>query len=300
MSTYNLTVQTEDSDKRIDVYLTEQLTDLPSRTFIKKLIDGGHVTINAAKIKAKHKVAEGEQVIVDIPAGFLKVEHIAPEEIDLDIFYEDPYLVIINKPAGMIVHPAVGRHTGTLVNALMHYSQRLSDVNSEIRPGIVHRLDQETSGLLVVAKDNITHTRLAKQFQRKEVHKKYIALVEGDINFDEGIIDEPIGRNPKYREKKAVVYNDDSKESITRYKVIKRHKGVTLVALYPKTGRTHQLRVHMMFLKHSILGDDKYGKRSSFPRLALHAQMLGFKHPHTKQFVEFISPPPKEFLEAVS
>jgi 23S rRNA pseudouridine1911/1915/1917 synthase len=154
--------------------------------------------------------------------------------------------------------------------------------------------------LIIVAKDNITHTRLAKQFQRKEIFKQYIAIVEGDVEFEENIIDEPIGQHPKFREKKTVAYDDAAKDSVTRYRVIKRGKGVTLIALYPRTGRTHQLRVHMAFIKHPILGDDKYGKKGNYPRLALHAQTIGFKHPHTKEYVEFVSCPPRDFLQKVS
>ena len=168
-----------------------------------------------------------------------------------------------------------------------------------MRPGIVHRLDKDTSGLLLVAKDNITHTKLAKQFQRHTIKKRYIALVEGSIEFDEGVINTPIGRDEKHRDKKAVKFDDSAKESKTFYRVIKRKNGVTLVALFPETGRTHQLRVHLAYLGHPILGDDKYGTKSNFPRMALHAQGIGFQHPSTKKFLEFSLKPPKEFLDKV-
>jgi 23S rRNA pseudouridine1911/1915/1917 synthase len=182
---------------------------------------------------------------------------------------------------------------------LLHHCVELSRVNEDMRPGIVHRLDKETSGLLLVAKDNITHTKLAKQFQRHEIKKRYVALVEGTVEFDEGVIDVPIGRNPFHREKKSVQYDDTAKDSVTYYRVIKRSQGVTLVSLFPKTGRTHQLRVHMAHLRHSILGDDKYGKAKSFSRLALHAQAIGFRHPHTRNYLEFYSKSPREFLAKV-
>ncbi|HNV23576.1 MAG TPA: RluA family pseudouridine synthase, partial [Candidatus Omnitrophota bacterium] len=215
----------------------------------------------------------------------------------LDIFYEDSFLLVINKPVGMTVHPASGCYTGTLVNALLHYSKELSDVNDAMRPGIVHRLDKETSGLMLVAKDNITHTKLAKQFERREIKKKYIALVEGDVLCDEGKVDVPIGRNPFHHEKKAVSYEDSAKQAITFYQVLKRDHAVTMIALFPQTGRTHQLRVHMKHLGHPILGDDKYGHKNKFPRLALHAQSISFFHPRTKDFLEFSSAIPIEFVK---
>lgn len=284
---------------RLDIFLARVLSDVPSRTFVQKLIGFGHVRVNEAAVKAHQKVAAGDDVHVEIPADFLTPRHVAPEDIPLDIFYEDDCLMAVNKPAGMVVHPADGCYTGTLVNALLHHSVRLSQVNSEMRPGIVHRLDKETSGLLLVAKDNITHTRLAKQFQRHEVKKRYVALVEGEIEFDEGVVSEPIGRHPRHREKKAVRYGAGARDSSTLYRVIKRGKGITLVALFPRTGRTHQLRVHMSYLGHPILGDDKYGKKKSFPRLALHAQAIGFRHPQTKAYLEFSLKPPREFFSEV-
>ncbi|MBN1869983.1 MAG: RluA family pseudouridine synthase [Candidatus Omnitrophica bacterium] len=281
---------------RLDVFLTQVLPEAPSRTFVQKLIEFGHVRVNETVVKAHHKVAFGDDVSVEIPKDFRTPQYVEPENIPLDIFYEDDYLMVINKPKGMIVHPAQGCYSGTLVNALLHHSVQLSQVNTDMRPGIVHRLDKETSGLLLIAKDNITHTKLAKQFQRHVIKKRYMALVEGEMEFDEGMVDAPIGRHPRYREKKSVQYDDDAKESVTYYRVIKRKKGVTLVSLFPKTGRTHQLRVHMAYLKHPILGDDKYGKAKSFPRLALHAQSIGFIHPQTKKYLEFSSRPPEEFL----
>ena len=284
---------------RLDVFLTQVLPDIPSRTFVQKLIDFGHVRVNETTVKSHHRVVTGDDIHVEIPKDFLTPQYIQPENIPLDIFYEDDYLIVVNKPRGMVVHPAQGCYTGTLVNALLHHSVKLSQVNEEMRPGIVHRLDKETSGLLLVAKDNITHTKLAKQFARREIKKKYIALVEGEIEFDEGVIAVPIGRHPRHREKKSVQFDDSAKESTTFYRVIKREKGVTLVALFPKTGRTHQLRVHMAYLKHPILGDDKYGKANSFPRLALHAQAIGFCHPQTKKYLEFSSRPPREFFSKV-
>lgn len=296
MARHALKVDQEHDHQRLDVFLTQILSEAPSRTFIRKLIDFGHVRVNEAAVKAHHKVVAGDDVHVEIPEGFLTPKYVEPENIPLDIFYEDDYLIVVNKPTGMMVHPAQGCYSGTLVNALLYHSVHLSQINTDMRPGIVHRLDKETSGLLLVAKDNITHTKLAKQFQRRTIKKQYLALVEGEIEFDEGVVNEPIGRHPRHREKKAVQYDDGARDSVTFYRVIRRVKGVTLVALFPKTGRTHQLRVHMAYLRHPILGDDKYGKKKSFSRLALHAQAIGFRHPQTKSYLEFSSKPPREFF----
>lgn len=302
MPTHTLQVDPDSSQLRLDVYLTRSLTDVPSRSFIKKLIEAGHVKVNGKAVKAHYKVLEGDKLNIEIPKDFLAQGDITAEDIPLDVFYEDQHLIIINKPIGMVVHPAKGNRTGTLVNALMNYSEELSDNNSSMRPGIVHRLDQDTSGLIVIAKDNIAHARLARQFQRHEVRKRYIALVEGEIEFDQGKIDAPLSRDRRNFEKRAVssVENDrGAREAVTYYEVIKRHKGITLVALYPRTGRTHQLRVHMAHLRHPILGDVKYGKKMTFPRLALHAQAISFIHPMTKATIGFSLRPPQEFLTKV-
>ncbi len=298
-STHSLKVTSDYDQLRLDIFLTQALPDAPSRSFIQKLISGGCVSVNDLEVKANYKIKEGDEVFVEIPDDFLEPQNLTPENIPLDIFYEDNFLLIINKPSGMMVHPATGCYTGTLVNALLYRNVNLSDMNTKLRPGIVHRLDKETSGLIVVAKDNRTHAKLAEQFQEHQVRKKYLALVEGEVNFDEGAINAPIGRDPYQREKKKVSFDGEAREASTRYQVIKRFQGVSLMALYPKTGRTHQLRVHMAYLKHPILGDEKYGHKQTFPRLALHAQAIGFTHPVSKHFVEFSSKSPKEFLEKV-
>jgi 23S rRNA pseudouridine1911/1915/1917 synthase len=299
MLTHSLVVAPEFSNVRLDVFLTQNLENVPSRSFVQKLIEAGQVTIDSEIVKANYKVTEGEtvEVILDSPLG--EAPNIPAENIPLDIFYEDDHLLIINKPIGMMVHPATGIYTGTLVNALLHHCQNLSDLNKGERAGIVHRLDKETSGLMIVAKDNLSHARLAKQFEKHEVKKRYIALVEGRIEFDQGMVEAALGRHPIHREKKAVSFDDSAKDAVTYYEVLKRIEDVTLVALFPKTGRTHQLRVHMAHLRHPILGDDKYGRKTTFPRLALHAQSIGFTHPITKQYIEFSSKIPKEFLERV-
>lgn len=299
MSRQTLKVDCKSEGLRVDIFLTQNLLNNPSRSFVQKLIESGYVTIKEVLVKANHRVSLDEEIEVDCPENFSQPHVIKAKDIPLNIFYEDEWLYVIYKPIGMVVHPAQGHWEDTLVNALLHRAVSLSNVNSEIRPGIVHRLDQETSGLILIAKDNITHTKLAKQFQRKTVMKKYIALVEGNIGFDEGKINAPIARHKRHHEKKQVSFDEDAKESLTYYKVIKRCEGVTLVHLFPKTGRTHQLRVHMAYLKHPILGDSKYGDKRNFSRLALHAQSIKFVHPATKERVEFSTRPPEEFLKKV-
>ncbi|OGX38188.1 MAG: hypothetical protein A3G91_00045 [Omnitrophica WOR_2 bacterium RIFCSPLOWO2_12_FULL_50_9] len=299
MSTHVLKVDAENHHKRLDAYLAQHLAQAPSRSFVKKLIEADCVLVNRKTVKAHYNVHEGDEVHVRIPDELLPPQDIEAQDIPLDIFYEDDFLLAVNKAAGMLVHPAQGCYSGTLVNALLFHCDRLSDVNTSFRPGIVHRLDQETSGLLLVAKDNVTHAHLARQFQEHQVKKHYTALVAGEVEFDEGVIDAPLGRHVYQRGKQDVVYTEGAKEAVTFYKVVKRHHGVSLVHLFPRTGRTHQLRVHMSHEGHPILGDEKYGRKGSFPRLALHAQGIGFRHPHYGCFLEFLCKMPREFLEKV-
>jgi 23S rRNA pseudouridine1911/1915/1917 synthase len=296
-----LAVSGEDAGTRLDSYLAKALSAAPSRTWVKKIIDNGQVQVNGQLVKAHYKVEENDEIIVD--ADFSPaIENIYPEEIPLDVIYEDEVLLIVNKPVGMLVHPAKGITTGTLVNALLHYCQKekgkgLSDVNTAVRPGIVHRLDRETSGILIVAKDNLAHVRIARQFEKHRVCKKYLALVAGHVEFDEGKIDAPLARHPSNFDKKIVDFADSAKAATTFYRVLQRFPlPASLVALYPKSGRTHQLRVHMSYIGHPILGDEKYGSKNTFPRMALHAQSIGFVHPTTKSLVEFSVPAPREFL----
>lgn len=295
MSRHVLKVDAQSNQLRLDIYLTKKLPEAPSRTFIQKLITSGHVLVNKKSTKAHEKVYEDDEVSVEIPLP--RDDGIPPEDFPLDIFYEDEDILVVNKPSGLLVHPtnAVNVH-GTLVNALLHHCRKLSALNEETRPGIVHRLDRETSGLMVVAKDHKAHAQLARQFEQHRVKKRYLALVEGEIEFEEGIIDAALGRHPRYYDRKKVSFEAQAKESTTMYRVLKRKEGRTLVALYPKTGRTHQLRVHMAHLGHPILGDAKYGRKNSFSRLALHAQSLGFFHPRSGGYVEFSTRIPKEFL----
>jgi 23S rRNA pseudouridine1911/1915/1917 synthase len=293
METYFFCVDQDAVHERLDVFLAKLIPDCPSRAFVQRLIKEGSVHVNGKNEKSHYKVALGDRI--EAAAQISSLGDIQAEKIPLDIFYEDEDLVVINKPAGMTVHPGAGCPGGTLANALLYHCEKLSNLNDKSRPGIVHRLDKETSGLMVAAKNNKTHAFLAKQFEKRVVSKSYVALVEGDVQFDEGVIDAPLGQDPHHRQKRSVLAYG-TKSAQTFYKVLKRLKGASLVLLTPKTGRTHQLRVHMAHLGHPILGDEKYGKRQSFPRLALHAKTLCFAHPATKIRVEFSSPTPKEFL----
>ena len=297
MHTHSLEVDEQNKGLRLDVFLAQNLPDASSRSFVKKLIDAGEVLVNGKKAKANYQTAAGD--IIETGAPEFLDDTIKPENIPLDILYEDEVLIAVNKPSGMMVHPASGVYTGTLVNALLYHTKILSEFNEPFRPGIVHRLDRETSGIILVAKTNSAHALLAKQFEKHTIQKRYAALVEGLVEFDEGFIDAPLGRHPRQRDKKAVVFYE-AKEAQTRYRVLKRGKNQTLVRLFPETGRTHQLRVHMAYLKHPILGDEKYGKKILFPRLALHAQSIGFSHPKTSAHMEFNVKIPPEFLSAVS
>ena len=294
---HHFTVEEAHKDLRLDVYLTHVIENIPSRTFVKKLIDTEAVSVNGKPAKTKYKVAVGDKIDVKIDPKSLGPQDLVAEKIALDIFYEDPDIVVINKPIGLTVHPAVGNQTGTLVNALLGKFEDLSDVNGDIRPGIVHRLDKDTSGLIVIAKTNVAHARLSRQFEKHTVIKRYVARVQGIVQFDQGMVDAEIGRHQKYHDQRRIVEEGEGKESVSLYQVLKRFKHSTLVALFPQTGRTHQLRLHMKHLGHPILGDDKYGRKESFPRLALHAQSIAFQHPITKHSIEFSCPTPAEFLK---
>jgi len=290
------TVPEEFKGLRLDVYLAQAMLEAPSRTFIKKMIDAGKVRVNGRQEKTKYKVAAADQIEADINDEDLAPRDIPAEKMDLDIFYEDDDIVVINKPSGLTVHPATGSQSGTLVNALIYRYQELSDINGSSRPGIVHRLDRDTSGLMVVALTNVAHARLGRQFEKHLIVKRYVARVEGKVEFDQGAIDVPLERHKKYHDQRQVAKEGEGKEASSLYQVLKRFSRSSLVALYPQTGRTHQLRVHMKHLGHPILGDDKYGRKDNFPRLALHAQSIAFAHPITKALMEFSCPTPQEFL----
>ncbi len=296
MSNHTLVVTEADTGVRVDLFTSRALPDvIPSRMFVKRLLDEGRLLVNNSTVKAHYHVQAGDVVLLDVRFEDYPDERIKPEDTPLDIVYEDDCLIALNKAVGVAVHPAAGHYGGTLVNALVHHFGSLSDLNGGKRPGIVHRLDKETSGILLVAKTNMAHARLAKQFETHTIEKKYVALVDGVVQFDEGVIEAPIGDHPRYHDLRAIVAEGAGKAAVTYYKVIKRHKSCTAVALFPTTGRTHQLRLHLRHLRHAILGDEKYGHKESFSRLALHAQSIFFKHPRTKASMEISVPLPAEF-----
>jgi 23S rRNA pseudouridine1911/1915/1917 synthase len=293
-------VTAEQAKMRLDMLLSEYAGENSlgfSRTILQKLIKEGKVFVNS-KIQDKphHKVAFGDNIQVIIPKK--EKTGILPEEIPLDVVYEDQDLLVINKPTNLVVHPAPGNPGHTLVNALLGRAVELSDVNKN-RPGIVHRLDKETSGLLVIAKNNSSHLNLAKQFAQHTIEKTYVAIVCGKVEFDEDVIEAPIGRDPLKRKNMAISYVGNTKYAKTYYRTLKRGNNFSFLELKPHTGRTHQLRVHLAYLGHPILGDTKYGKNKNFPRLALHAKEISFIHPATKQPMRFTSKIPQEFQEFI-
>ncbi len=282
---------------RLDVWLSEQLKDL-SRTYIKKLIDEQKVLVNGKLEKSKYKVSKSDLITIDIPEPELL--QINPENIPIDIVYEDIDIVVVNKQKGMVVHPAVGNYTGTLVNALLyHCGDSLSDINGVIRPGIVHRIDKDTTGILVAAKNNMAHEYLSAKLKRHDITRRYIALVEGNINEDTGRIDMPIGRHPTDRKRMAVNTNR-GRHAVTHFNVISRFGKYTLVQLALQTGRTHQIRVHMSHIGYPVVGDTVYGRKNPVfdtQGQMLHAMVLGFEHPRTGQYMEFMAELPLYFKE---
>lgn len=280
---------------RIDKYLLDKL-DI-SRNKIQKLINDNNILVNGKSVKTSYIVRVDDLIECD----FLYKEKIGilPEDIPLDIVYEDDDLLVVNKPSGMVVHPAVGNYSHTLVNALMYHCNNLSQVNGVIRPGIIHRIDADTSGLLLVAKNDMAHVDLAKQISEKSVKREYIALVDGVIKEDTATIDAPIGRDVKNR-KKMCVTADNSKDAITNIKVIERYKNSTLITCSLLTGRTHQIRVHMNYIGHSVINDPVYGSKKLVDSLfgqMLHARKIGFVHPRTHEYMEFTCEPPEKFLD---
>ena len=286
-------VKVVENDIRIDKYLSNN-TEL-SRTLISKMIDNGYILVNGKKTKNNYKVKEND--IISIDDSFKEEINIEPEEMDLDIVYEDNDIMIINKPSGIVVHPGNGNYKGTLVNGLMYYTNKLSDVNGEIRPGIVHRIDKDTSGLIIVAKNNKTHEILGDYFKNKSITRTYIALVKGEIGTNSGTIDAPIGRSDKDRKKMAVTAKN-SKNAITHFTVLKRYKGYTLIKCKLDTGRTHQIRVHMAYIGHPVYNDPVYtnDKCSDFGQF-LHSYSMEFIHPITKEKMYFECPLPEYFTE---
>lgn len=282
----------EDINERIDKYLAS-ITDL-SRETITKMIDSEYILVNGKKVKASYKPVLGDKI--EIKEGFVKDTKIDAKKLDLDIVYEDEYLMVINKPSGLVVHPGSGNKDNTLVNGLMYYTKNLSDIGDSDRPGIVHRLDKDTSGLMLVAKENKTHVILAEEFKKHNIHREYIALVDGVIEVSRGTIDAPIKRSKENYQKMTVA--SGGKKAITNFEVIKRYKNNTLIRLVLETGRTHQIRVHMAYIGYPIHNDPVYNKKigTSFGQF-LHSEYLKFIHPITKKELEFRCPLPDEFKD---
>lgn len=281
--------QVNESNIRIDNYLAKILNT--SRSQITKMIKNGEVLVNGDKVKPGFVVSENDEILINHQED----NSIKPEKMDLDIVYEDDDVLVVNKKNGVVVHPGAGNHSGTLVNGLLYHTQ-LSDVNGEVRPGIVHRIDAYTTGLLMIAKNNKAHEFLANELALKKTYRKYVALVWGVIPNDSGEIDAPIGRSLSDRKKMAVTAN--GKKAVTHFKVLKRYDKVTLIELVLETGRTHQIRVHMDYIGHPVVNDPVYGNRKLIDNTGqcLHAKELGFTHPTTGQYMQFDSELPECFV----
>ncbi|WP_211745419.1 RluA family pseudouridine synthase [Paenibacillus sp. Marseille-Q4541] len=286
------TVTADFAKERIDKYITESMDDV-SRSQVQLWIADGHVTVNGTKVKSNYKLNEGDRIVVTIPEP--AAVEIIPEDIPLNVVYEDASVIVVNKQRGLVVHPAPGHTSGTLVNALMYHCKDLSGINGELRPGIVHRIDKDTSGLLMAAKNDKAHASLAAQLKEHSVNRRYIALVHGHVQHDQGTVDAPIGRDTNDR-KMYTVTERNSKEAVTHFSVMERLGDYTLLELKLETGRTHQIRVHMKFIGHPLVGDPMYGRNKGIKMngQALHAQTLGFVHPDTGEQMEFTAPLPQD------
>lgn len=286
----------QETGLRVDKYLSEQLPDV-SRSYLQKIIKEGQVLADGKPVKANYRVSEGNVIELELPEA---VEpEIEPEELPLDILYEDSDVILINKPKGMVVHPSAGHYSGTLVNGLLyHCRDDLSGINGVLRPGIVHRIDMDTTGVIIACKNDRAHNAVAEQLKEHSITRRYRAIVCGNIREEEGTVDAPIGRHPTDRKKMAIVQKN-GKEAITHYRVLERFGNYTYIECQLETGRTHQIRVHMTSIGHPLLGDEVYGKTKSPFKLegqTLHAMVLGFEHPSTGQYMEFEAPLPEYFV----
>lgn len=290
-------VEKENTGIRIDKYLSDNMEDI-SRSYLQKLLKDKSITVNNKAIKANYKVQEGDMVSVFVPEP--EEPDILPEEIPLDILYEDDSLMVVNKPKDMVVHPSAGHTSGTLVNAvLFHCKGNLSGINGIMRPGIVHRIDKDTTGALLICKTDTCHRILAEQLKVHSITRRYRAVVQGNLKDDEGTVEGPIGRHTTDRKKMAINYKN-GKEAITHYRVLERFGNATYIECRLETGRTHQIRVHMASIGHPLLGDTTYGSSKNPYHLqgqALHAMVLGFLHPVTNEYMEFTVPLPEYFLK---
>lgn len=297
MKEFSYVIDENNQGMRIDKYLSQVMED-KTRSFIQGIIDEGKVTVNNKIVKSNYKLKVNDFIKGIIPDPVeLKVE---AEDIPLDILYEDEDVIVVNKPQGMVVHPAAGNTTGTLVNAILNHCKDLSGINGVIRPGIVHRIDKDTSGVLVIAKNDASHNKLAEQLKEHSMTRVYIALVEGTIKNDQGTVDANLGRHPIERKKIAVV--KAGRRAVTHYKVLERFDKYTLVECRLETGRTHQIRVHMAHIGHPLVGDPVYGfkkQRFNLEGQLLHAKILGFIHPTTRQYLEFEAELPNYFNKVI-
>ena len=297
MTVVTYTIEEQHAGERIDKAVSSLQTEW-SRTQIGNWVSEGVLTVNGEIVKPKYKVRTGDVIEITVPE--VEELEIVAEDLNLEIIYEDADVLVVNKPRGMVVHPAPGHATGTLVNGLMHHCTDLSGINGVMRPGIVHRIDKDTTGLLMVAKNDVAHESLVNQLVAKTVTRKYTALVHGHIAHDKGTIDAPIGRDTKDRQKQAVV--DSGKHAVTHFQVIERFGDYTLVECRLETGRTHQIRVHMNYIGFPLAGDPKYGPRKTidFGGQVLHAGVLGFTHPVTGEYLEFSTPLPEDFQQLLA
>lgn len=286
------TILEDQKGERLDKIISA-LDEEWSRTQVQQWIKEGNVLVNGLQVKTNYKCSVNDQIVISIPEP--EVLDVVPEEMNLDIYFEDSDVLVVNKPRGMVVHPAPGHYSGTLVNGLMAHCKDLSGINGVLRPGIVHRIDKDTSGLLMVAKNDMAHESLVNQLVEKTVTRKYKAIVHGVIPHDLGTIDAPLGRDPKDRQSMTVV--DNGKHAVTHFHVLERFDGFTLIECQLETGRTHQIRVHMKYIGYPLAGDPKYGpkKTLNIDGQALHAGILGFTHPRTGNYLEFEAPLPLDF-----
>ena len=289
METYTFVAEEK---ARIDKWMSEQ-SDW-SRSQIQDWIKAGDLLVNGQVVKPNYKLQEGDEIVVTVPEA-IELE-VLPENIKLDVVYEDEDVIVVNKARGMVVHPAAGHTSGTLVNALLYHCDDLSGINGVKRPGIVHRIDKDTTGLLMVAKNDVAHESLASQLKDRKIKREYIALVHGEVAHELGTIEAPIGRDTNDRQRMTVT-DKNAKEAITHFRLLERYKDFTLVECKLETGRTHQIRVHMRYIGHPLAGDPKYGPRRTIQLngQALHAATLGFFHPRTDEWLEFEAPLPADF-----
>lgn len=297
MQVYEFLAGEESKDLRLDVFFKQNIEEI-SRTYIQKLIKDGYANVNGTVSKTNYKVNSGDKVCLNVPET--EEPDIVAQEMPLDIVYEDDDVILINKPKGIVVHPAAGHYTGTLVNGLMHHCKdNLSGINGVLRPGIVHRIDMDTTGILIACKNDVAHQKISEQLKEHSITRRYRALVYGVIKEDEGVVNAPIGRHPIDR-KKMAINPKNGKNAITHYRVLERFWEYTYIECELETGRTHQIRVHMASLHHPLVGDQVYGPEKNPFHLqgqCLHAMVLGFVHPRTHEYMEFCADLPQYFSE---